>query len=705
SREFGVVKRPEMEDLLRRTERRQVRLRADVTAHLTEGRGLSRPPGPFEECEIQFSTRMGNSLTRSLESTEQRLRNTKEAYRPQVLEWLDSSNAVHHKVSSVKLNRLIFQPYPSELVFQNFTPSQTYSLPLLLRNNDKPVRLELQDSEQFYVLGPENGSSKVAPEMAALFTVFFTPQENKDYHYRLVCVTQRERFEIPVRAVGPRAVLDFQDEICLPVCPVKASTEKTQLVRNIGKSKAKFKLHTQRPFSVTPSSGTLDVGEILQVTVLFQPTTVGDHRQELRLHYHTGEDVYISLCGTCKELKIQLETDFLMLKNTYINMTDTQTVSLTNESDVPLRYRWAVWRSQKQEDLEEKGTFQCEFDPSAIHHLPLLSGSLQKCRSQDCLLALSLSCITVEPMEGEIFPNTTAQFKIVFQPQEAILYQHTIYCDVTGRESRLPLTIQGEGLGPDLQLNYALIDMKNVFIGDRDRYEVQLSNKGPIDSPFRFLSSDTTFGRCFSVSPEEGVVPPRACQIVEVTFQSHILGSFIEDLLLTVTGQPRPPTLTFRGCVIGPTFHFNVCELNFGDVAFGFPATVTCTLFNTSFVPLTFALRVLGDGSEFPSVSGAKQVSDLSLKNWRGHAAQGPPVEFTVSPAAGSVRAMSDETIEVTLCSNTVRSYRLVLVVDVEDVEKETYLPINARSDTFPSEGHSNMHSAECLNTSKVAAN
>lgn len=25
----------------------------------------------------------------------------------------------------------------------------------------------------------------------------------------------------------------------------------------------------------------------------------------------------------------------------------------------------------------------------------------------------------------------------------------------------------------------------------------------------------------------------------------------------------------FRGCVIGPTFNFNVSELNFGDVAFG----------------------------------------------------------------------------------------------------------------------------------------
>lgn len=34
--------------------------------------------------------------------------------------------------------------------------------------------------------------------------------------------------------------------------------------------------------------------------------------------------------------------------------------------------------------------------------------------------------------EGEIWPSTTAQFKIVFKPKEAKLYQETIYCDVTG---------------------------------------------------------------------------------------------------------------------------------------------------------------------------------------------------------------------------------------------------------------------------------
>jgi len=31
----------------------------------------------------------------------------------------------------------IFQPFPSDVVFQNFEPYEKYSVPLQLRNNDK----------------------------------------------------------------------------------------------------------------------------------------------------------------------------------------------------------------------------------------------------------------------------------------------------------------------------------------------------------------------------------------------------------------------------------------------------------------------------------------------------------------------------------------------------------------------------------------
>lgn len=71
----------------------------------------------------------------------------------------------------------------------------------------------------------------------------FPPQ---DYHHRLLFATESECFEVPVRAVGPRALLDFAEEYHLPTCVVKGSTESTHLVRNIGNSKANFSLQTQR---------------------------------------------------------------------------------------------------------------------------------------------------------------------------------------------------------------------------------------------------------------------------------------------------------------------------------------------------------------------------------------------------------------------------------------------------------------------------
>ncbi|XP_061578790.1 hydrocephalus-inducing protein homolog [Cololabis saira] len=624
-----------------------------------------------------------------LQSTHERMKNTSTVHPPLILERFGMTNTTHRKVSLAHTELPLFQPYPSELVFQNFVPSQTYQLPLYLLNNDKVsqgVNLKHQNSENFVVVRSGDEGCKVAPGMTATFTVFFTPQENKDHDHRLVFVTEREMFEIPVRAIGPRAVLDFPDELVLPACPVKATTEKTQLVRNVGKTRARFKLQTQRPFSVTPSSGMLEVGESLQVTVVFQPRTVGIHQQDLRLHYHTGEDVDISLSGSCEELNIHLEPDSVTLKKTYINMASFHPVSLTNHTEIVLQYRWSAWPSQQEEDWnssrEKSGLprgAEGQPRPPAIRPLPALPGFLQ---DPDFLIDPD-NCTSIEPTEGEIWPNMTANFHVVFQPEEAKLYQPTLYCDVTGRESRLPLTISAEGLGPNLQLSYEQMDITNVLIGEKVHFEVQISNKGLIDGHFRCPSPETTFGQCFSFNPEEGVVPVGACQTVKVTFASRISGHFCEDLPLAVTGQPQPLTLTLRGCVTGPTFHFNVYDLEFGDVAFGFPVAMTCTLFNTSFVPITFALRVLGDGLGSPSVSFDKYVSDLSQNNWKGCVARGVSarrMEFAVSPAAGSVRAMSDVNIKVTLCSNTVRTYRLAMVMDVEGVGEEIMtLPINAR--------------------------
>ena len=105
--------------------------------------------------------------------------------------------------------------------------------------------------------------------MHGLLTLLFCSFQ--DYHFELVCITEREKFVVPVRAIGARALLDFPDKIHFSASPVKVMvilsyqnstmhqkffpspqycSTKTVLVRNVGNKEAKFNIEAQRYTSV-----------------------------------------------------------------------------------------------------------------------------------------------------------------------------------------------------------------------------------------------------------------------------------------------------------------------------------------------------------------------------------------------------------------------------------------------------------------------
>jgi hydrocephalus-inducing protein len=257
-------------------------------------------------------------------NTEERLATITEMYPPTITELLDIATSSNQKDFCVTVDQPLFQPFPSEVVFQQFQPQHTYEFPLNLRNNDRFARhlkITHEDSPYFRVVCQRPAGSKVAPGMEASYLVIFTPDEKKDYHLELVCTTERERFVVPVRAVGVRALLDFPDEIHFPSSPVKYSSSKTILVRNVGDKEAKFTLHTQSPYSVTPTSASLGEGQCMQVTVSYLPLCVGDSSGELAVHYDTGESVYSSLHGSSVDVNVRLERNSIKLENTYIGLS------------------------------------------------------------------------------------------------------------------------------------------------------------------------------------------------------------------------------------------------------------------------------------------------------------------------------------------------------------------------------------------------
>ncbi|CAM9179787.1 unnamed protein product, partial [Bubo scandiacus] len=338
------------------------------------------------------------------------------------------------------------------------------------------------------------------------------------------------------------------------------------------------------PFSVDPSIGTLGIGDAMQVTVEFHPLKTRDHSSSLVVHYDTGkcwaprEDIHTSLYGAAVDVSIRLARSSLAVEKTYLTLSNHRSVVIHNRSEIIVHFQWKAFVTQEEEDCQklrfdemDHCLRECKVEPALRERLSLLSRPFQdhRAKAQGDSMLFSDDVFTLEPLEGDIWPNSSAEINVIFRPQEARVYQQTVYCDISGRETRLPLHIKGEGMGPRLRFSFEQLDIGKVFVGLEHSYEVILFNKGAIDAVFNLVPPATALGSCFTFLPQEGIVLPDGLQVIRICFSSTILGEFTEEFRFSVNGSPEPVTLTIRGCVIGPTFRFDVPALHFGDVSFG----------------------------------------------------------------------------------------------------------------------------------------
>lgn len=154
--------------------------------------------------------------------------------------------------------------------------------------------------------------------------------------------------------------------------------------------------------------------------------------------------------------------------------------------------------------------------------------------------------IKIDPVEGEIWPNSSREITIIFKPLEAKVYKKAAFCEITGREIRLPLRILGDGKGPELQFSIDSMDIGPIFIGSCHHYEVILANKGEIDAVYKVQTKESAFGMSFTFDPGEACIIPKSYQAIHITFKSTCLGDFNEIFYFNVEGLPDPLQIEFR---------------------------------------------------------------------------------------------------------------------------------------------------------------
>lgn len=161
----------------------------------------------------------------------------------------------------------------------------------------KALRIE---HPAFSIIGWESKSlqsNRLAPGMDVSYVLKFTPQEDVDYYYDLICCTERESFAVPIRAIGSKgfpfqskefihlgfsthnthsfaALFDLPDVIHFSQCPVRFNTQKTLHVRNIGRKGDWFQIECDHPFHVEPARGFIAENDSVQIDVSFCSTVL-----------------------------------------------------------------------------------------------------------------------------------------------------------------------------------------------------------------------------------------------------------------------------------------------------------------------------------------------------------------------------------------------------------------------------------------------
>ena len=90
--------------------------------------------------------------------------------------------------------------------------------------------------------------------MSVTYQIGFMPDAIKDYAHELICISEREKFLIPIKCIGARGMIDIPDVIEFGDCPVKMEKSRTLFVRNVGNDIARFSLATSsRAFEPVPN--------------------------------------------------------------------------------------------------------------------------------------------------------------------------------------------------------------------------------------------------------------------------------------------------------------------------------------------------------------------------------------------------------------------------------------------------------------------
>ena len=434
------------------------------------------------------------------------------------------------------------------------------------------------------------------------FKLKFLPDRDQDYSTQIICITEREKFTIPIECYGSRAILNMPDEIVFDNSSVRFPNERVVLVGNVGFRAAKVMFECDLPFNISPKQVILAPMENVQLKINYEPKDMRYSDGTLKVKYETGEEMHVRLLGMPVEQDITLDVKKLHVKPSFIGCATENRFKIINKSSITAPFSWkfffddeeeAKYREKKISEIVKYGQAKVEQKVSAEHVVERNKMQNAIDTVQQNPLLFEDSTFLVEPKEGIVWPNSSLDVQVIFKPSHVGVHSATMYLDISGKASRIPLKLTGEANGPRARFSSPEINMGQVYVNSDNTCEVEIENFGEIDFFFNtVLDESSVFQSSLQIEPDSGMLAPGSKVSLTFNLNSSILGNFDEDILFEIKHMDDPLILKLKAKVIGPTFSLNSPVIYFGDISCADLARKEFILTNTSSLSVDFDMRI-----------------------------------------------------------------------------------------------------------------
>lgn len=126
--------------------------------------------------------------------------------------------------------------------------------------------------------------------------------------------------------------------------------------------------------------------------------------------------------------------------------------------------------------------------------------------------------------------NGVLEFTVIFSPTRCQPFESFAYLEISGKEERIELKLQGLGLGPEFKLNVSHLEANNIFLRSIHDYEIIVANTGHIPGSLTYIDKELEFGGKIKCDPETLHVNSDHYAAFTLSFTPGEEGRFVETV-------------------------------------------------------------------------------------------------------------------------------------------------------------------------------